>query len=124
MGLRKPIFYLGKGLVLAFHNLFGLGKKRSHSFIVQEYSGQTSDWATYTSSARSLGVKDDKLQKLTSKEIVALREQLKQSQAVFARFLNVSVKAVQAWEAGTRNPSGAALKLLSIARKDPQILVS
>ena len=63
-------------------------------------------------------------QKLTSKEIVALREQLKQSQAVFARFLNVSVKAVQAWEAGTRNPSGAALKLLSIARKDPQILVN
>ena len=61
-------------------------------------------------------------QKLDSKDIVALREQLNQSQAVFARFLNVSVKAVQAWEAGTRNPSGAALKLLSIAKQKPEVV--
>lgn len=64
------------------------------------------------------------LPKLSSDEIIALRNQLNQSQAVFARFLNVSVKAVQAWEAGTRNPSGAALKLLSIARKNPKILTT
>ncbi len=61
-------------------------------------------------------------QKMDNKEIVALREQLNQSQAVFARFLNVSVKAVQAWEAGSRNPSGAALKLLSIAKQKPEII--
>jgi putative transcriptional regulator len=61
-------------------------------------------------------------QKLASKDIVALREQLNHSQAVFARYLNVSVKAVQSWESGTRNPSGAALKLLSIAKNKPKVI--
>jgi putative transcriptional regulator len=60
--------------------------------------------------------------KLTSVEIVHLREQLNASQAVFAHYLNVSVKTVQAWEQGIGKPSGAALKLLSIVKKRPKIL--
>ena len=60
--------------------------------------------------------------KMDGNEILALRIQLNQSQAVFARFLNVSVKAVQAWEAGTRHPGGATLKLLSIAKQQPEII--
>ena len=60
---------------------------------------------------------------VTQKEIVELRENLNWSQTVFARALNVSVKTVQSWEQGLRHPSDAALKLLSIARKNPQILL-
>lgn len=60
---------------------------------------------------------------VTQKEIVELRENLNWSQTVFARALNVSVKTVQSWEQGLRNPSDAALKLLSIAKKNPQILL-
>lgn len=60
--------------------------------------------------------------KLTSPEIVAIREQLNASQSVFAHYLNVSVKTVQAWEQGIGKPSGAALKLLSIIKKRPNIL--
>ena len=60
--------------------------------------------------------------KLTSAEIAELRGIINVSQAVFARYLNVSVKSVQSWEQGTGRPSGAALKLLSLAAKDPQIL--
>jgi putative transcriptional regulator len=56
-----------------------------------------------------------------SKEISALRDRMNASQAVFARYLNVSVKTVQAWEQG-KKPSGAALKLLSIADKNPKVL--
>jgi putative transcriptional regulator len=37
--------------------------------------------------------------------------------------LNVSVKTVQAWEQGVRKPSDAALKLLAIAEKHPEVLL-
>src|SRR5262245_65749434 len=48
---------------------------------------------------------------MKKQEIVKLRQQLNLSQAVFASVLNVSVKTVQAWEQGLRQPSDAALKL-------------
>jgi putative transcriptional regulator len=60
---------------------------------------------------------------MTKDEVISIREQLNWSQSVFAGTLNVSVKTVQAWEQGLRNPSDAALKLLSIAKKNPQILL-
>jgi len=55
---------------------------------------------------------------------VKLRQQLNLSQAVFASVLNVSVKTVQAWEQGLRQPSDAALKLLTIAKKHPEVLLA
>lgn len=60
---------------------------------------------------------------MTAKEIVALREKLNWSQAVFAAALNVSLKTVQGWEQNLRQPSDASLKLLQIAQKHPQILL-
>ncbi len=62
-------------------------------------------------------------EKLSSAEIAELRGKINVSQAVFACYLNVSVKSVQSWEQGTGRPSGAALKLLSIAARNPQILL-
>ncbi len=61
---------------------------------------------------------------MKKKEIVQLREQLNLSQPLFASALNVSTKTVQAWEQGLREPSNAALKLLTIARKHPEILLA
>jgi putative transcriptional regulator len=60
---------------------------------------------------------------LKPNEIVGIRSSLNASQAVFASYLGVSKAAVVAWEYGQRRPSGAARKLLSIARKNPKILV-
>ena len=57
-------------------------------------------------------------------EIVKLRERFNCSQAIFARLLNVSVKTLQAWEQGLRVPSDAALKLLNIANKHPEALLT
>jgi len=48
---------------------------------------------------------------------------LEASQSVFAYILNVSPKVVQSWEHGARRPTSAALKLLSIAQSNPQILL-
>ncbi len=56
-------------------------------------------------------------------EVVKIRETLNFSQAVFAKYLNVSVKTVQAWEQGIGKPAGASLKLLSIIRRKPALLV-
>jgi putative transcriptional regulator len=56
------------------------------------------------------------------KDIVELRERLNFSQGMLARALNVSPSTVQAWEAGRRSPSDAALKLLAIAEKHPEAL--
>ncbi len=60
---------------------------------------------------------------LSAKEIVQVREQLNVSQAVFAKYLNISPRTVQSWEQGLGKPSGASLKLLSIAKKNPKVLV-
>ena len=51
-----------------------------------------------------------------------LRATLHASQAVFASYLNVSTKLVQAREANRRNPEGPALVLLHIAAEQPAVL--
>jgi putative transcriptional regulator len=51
-----------------------------------------------------------------------VRAQLRASQAVFASYLNVSSKLVQAWEAGRRQPDGPALVLLHIAARQPGVI--
>jgi putative transcriptional regulator len=52
-----------------------------------------------------------------------IRISLNASQTQFARLLNVSPNAVESWEQGARHPRNATLKLLLIARKNPQVLL-
>lgn len=59
---------------------------------------------------------------LTASDIRAVREQVQASQAVFAHYLNVSTKLVQAWEAGRRSPDGPALRLLRIGQAHPELV--
>jgi len=46
------------------------------------------------------------------------------SQSEFARLLGVSVRTLQGWEQGRREPTGAARVLLRIAEKNPDALRS
>lgn len=55
--------------------------------------------------------------KLAPEEIKAIREGARISQAVFARYLNVSTGLVSQWERGDKSPAGASLKLLALVRK-------
>lgn len=57
-------------------------------------------------------------------EIAGLRKQLNLSQPVFAQALNVSPETVRAWEQGKRSPDGAALRLLEVAQRHPEMLLS
>jgi putative transcriptional regulator len=60
---------------------------------------------------------------MSPQDIVGIRRKLNCSQAVFAMMLNISTKTVQAWEQGSREPGDAALKLLTIAKKHPEVLL-
>ena len=60
---------------------------------------------------------------MSPKDIARIRQKLNCSQAVFAMMLNISPKTVQAWEQGSREPGDAALKLLTIAKKHPEVLL-
>ena len=54
---------------------------------------------------------------LKPKEIRALRLREGASQAVFARYLNVTTGLVSQWERGEKHPQGASLKLLFLVAK-------
>ncbi len=51
---------------------------------------------------------------LTPAQIRALREREGASQAVFARYLNVTTGLVSQWERGEKHPQGPSLKLLAL----------
>jgi putative transcriptional regulator len=55
---------------------------------------------------------------LTPKQIRALRRRARASQAVFARYLNVTTGLVSQWERGEKHPRGASLKLLTLVAKN------
>ena len=57
------------------------------------------------------------VEKLTAKEIRQIRMREKASQAVFARYLNVTTGLVSQWERGEKHPRGASLKLLTLVAK-------
>lgn len=57
------------------------------------------------------------LNEFTGEDIKDLRLKKKLSQAVFAKYLNISTVMVQSLEQGKRKASGAILKLLNIIDK-------
>ena len=56
------------------------------------------------------------------KAIKALRERLFLSQDIFGVVVGVSGKTVEAWEAGTRKPSGSARRILAELDTNPNYL--
>lgn len=58
-----------------------------------------------------------KAPQLDAKRIKRIRERLRVSQPIFARYLNTSESTVQKWESGAKRPSGMASKLLSVVDK-------
>ncbi|MGK0298401.1 MAG: putative transcriptional regulator [Gammaproteobacteria bacterium] len=53
-----------------------------------------------------------------------IRSQLGLSQTAFAALLNISVKTLQNWEQGQRQPQGPALALLRIIEQHPEVLLN
>ena len=55
--------------------------------------------------------------------VSSIRERTGLSQSRFAQLLGVSLRTLQEWEQGRREPSGAARTLLLIAAKNPRLLI-
>ncbi len=55
---------------------------------------------------------------LSPEEIRKIRLNEKASQAVFARYLNVTTGLVSQWERGEKHPRGTSLKLLTLVAKN------
>lgn len=57
------------------------------------------------------------VEQFSTVQIRRIRAREKASQAVFARYLNVTTGLISQWERGEKHPSGAALKLLTLVAK-------
>ena len=55
-------------------------------------------------------------------EIRSIRNELGMTQVLFAGFMGVSPKTVEAWEAGRNMPNGPARRILSMLKADPALL--
>jgi putative transcriptional regulator len=55
--------------------------------------------------------------------LLAMRKTMGLSQRIFAKFVGVSVKTLQNWEQGRRQPSGPAAVLLTVLVADPQAVL-
>lgn len=59
------------------------------------------------------------LDTFTSSEIKEIRNNTGMTQVLFAQYMGVSVKTVEAWEAGRNQPEGSARRLLAITKANP-----
>lgn len=55
-------------------------------------------------------------------EVASARVASGLSQAAFASLMGVSVRTLQDWEQGRREPSGAARTLIKVAERHPEVL--
>lgn len=61
------------------------------------------------------------LKEYAPEEIRKIRIELGMTQVLFAGFIGVSPKTVEAWEAGRNKPEGPARRILAMVESDPQL---
>ncbi len=80
---------------------------------LQEGLLQAIDYAKGKGPARTVTYKIDPVVELDKNQIRKIRMQAQMTQNVFADYLGVSVKTVEAWERGRTHPTGPAYRLMS-----------
>ena len=55
-------------------------------------------------------------------EIRTIRDRIGMSQALFARYLGVSLKTLQGWEQGLRSPSRPTARLIQVIGANPDVV--
>ena len=61
------------------------------------------------------------VKKYGADEVQNIRKGTGMSQKLFADYMGVSVKTVEAWEAGTNQPSGTASRILNMMEMNPNL---
>ena len=59
------------------------------------------------------------IEEFTAVEIKNIRKNTGLTQVLFAKYIGVSIKTVEAWESGKNHPSGAACRMLALTKKYP-----
>lgn len=62
--------------------------------------------------------------KVVSSPVIEARKKTGLSQSQFAALIGVSVRTLQGWEQGRKQPSGAARTLLAIASTNPKAVLA
>ncbi|MDO8272149.1 MAG: type II toxin-antitoxin system MqsA family antitoxin [Gammaproteobacteria bacterium] len=68
-----------------------------------------------------LGLRSSELSKPSAPQLIRLKLNL--SQSAFAGLMGVSVRTLQDWEQGRRDPQGPAVALLRIAEQHPEVFI-
>jgi putative transcriptional regulator len=103
-------------------------KRNKPKFDAEALVGSVEAFAAHVQGKQKLTLRNNQMSlpspitPLRPEDITALRQKLNVSQAVFAGLLNVPEVTAISWEKGRRRPTGAALRLLDLIRKKPQIL--
>lgn len=69
--------------------------------------------------AKSTTLTVEPIERFKPEEIRSIRLETGLTQFLFAKYMGVSVKTVEAWEEGRNHPEGTACRLLSMTRNDP-----
>ncbi len=79
---------------------------------LQEGLFQAIDFADGKGSARTITYKIDPVTRYDKDQIREIRMNAQMTQNVFADYLGVSVKTIEAWERGRTHPTGPACRLI------------
>ncbi len=103
-------------------------KRKDIEFDAEALVGSVEAFAAHVRGQRKLTLRTrtmtvpEPIRPLRPKDVAAIRRRLNVSQSVFAALLNVPKVTAISWEKGRRKPTGAALRLLDLVRKRPDIL--
>ena len=70
---------------------------------------------------RTMKVSLKPVRRFEAAEVKSIRTMLGMSQGLFAGFIGVSPKTVEAWEAGRNTPNGPASRILDFIQQDPKL---
>ena len=85
---------------------------------LQEGLTQAIDYAKGDGTANVVTYKIEPVTALDKDPIREVRKNVQMTQSVFADYLGVSVKSVEAWECGRTHPTGPAYRLMSFLKKN------
>jgi putative transcriptional regulator len=100
-------------------------KKNEIAFDIEELVGRVERFAAGRERTRVRRVViPPPVKTMSARVIRETRARLGCTQTEFAALLNVPKVTAVSWENGTRKPSGAALRLLAVVRRNPAALLA
>lgn len=82
---------------------------------------QAIDYAKGEGKARVVTYKIEPVTEYSADQIRRIRMDARMTQRVFADYLGVSVKTVEAWERGRTHPTGPACRLITFLEDDEEL---